>query len=264
MATRTEIVELIAKHLPPSADRVRVYPLDAQAREWAHALAEEHFAEVCEEGECDAALGADLSLLSQVALRPGGRAIFLLHRETRSLPELGAILATASLTRILTEAVLDGEYVLARGEPRSGEPERNGVILSSPDTAMVLVPAGKPLPRYVHLLIHQYPPSRGWEQPDLASVAWDALTVRYGTTGQLALLGFTSLVKAVAFTKPAVLAGVIQHIDKMPRYPGKVVAQWGVSVLMNSAFERLREDARYEFGSAPLRIDPRLADLLHE
>ena len=82
--------------------------------------------------------------------------------------------------------------------------------------------------------------------------------------GEPVLLGFSSLVKAVAFMKPAVLAGVIPQIGKMPRYRGETVAEWGLPVLLNPAFEMLREATRYDFESQPLRVDPRLEDKVRE
>jgi len=259
----SDIVELIAKHLPPSADRVRVRPLDMPARAWATALTAEHFVRLCDEGECDATLAADLALVSQVRLRPGGRAIFLLSGETRSLSDLAAILSEAGFTRILTEPVLGGAFVLARGEPRSDVADRSAEVAAL-GTDLTVARSVQPLPHYLHLLVHQEPPSRGWEQPDPASITWDAVTVRHKATGESVLLGFASLVKAVAFMKPAVLAGAIPNINKMPRYRGETVARWGVPVMVNPAFEVLREDHRYDFGSPPLRVDPRLEDKVRE
>src|SRR3972149_6834493 len=115
----TKIAELIAKHLPPSVDRVCVHPLDETAHAWARALIENEFAVVCDDGECDAALASDLAQVPQVRLRPGGRAIFLLPDETCSLAELVAALQQAGFTRILTETVLEGAFLLVRGEPPS-------------------------------------------------------------------------------------------------------------------------------------------------
>ncbi|MGH2592035.1 MAG: hypothetical protein ACRDGG_00815 [Anaerolineae bacterium] len=263
MPDLSQIAQVIARHLPPSADHVRVRPLDTPARAWATALTTEHFVRLCEEGECDAALAADLALVSQVGLRPGGRAIVLLSGETRSLSDLAAILSEAGFARILIEPVLDGAFVLARGEPRSDVADRSAEI-AAPGVDLTVARSVQPLPRYLHLLVHQEPPSRGWEQPDPASITWDAVAVRKKATGESMLLGFSSLVKAVAFMKPAVLAGTIPNINKMPRYRGETVAGWGAPVMLNPAFEVLREDNRYDFGSPPLRVDPRLEDKVRE
>ena len=176
------IADLIAKHLPPSADRVRVRPLDATAREWMHGLARRHYVRACESGSCDATLGADL-----VAL-----------------------------------------------------------------------------PRFLHLLVQQTPPARGWDQPDPASIRWQATTVRDTVAKRIMLLGFSSLVKAVGFMKPAAMAGAVQEVNKLPRYRGEVVAGWSMSVLLDPDFERLRENARFTFESEPLRVEPRLEDKIRE
>ena len=263
MPTLSEIAEMIARHLPPSADHVRVRPLDAPSRAWAAALMAEHFVVLCDEGDCDATLAADLALASQVKLRSSGRAIFLLPRETRSLSDLAAILGEAGFTRILIEPVLEGAFILARGEPRSADQNRNTEV-TAPGTDLTVAYSDRPLPRYLHLLVHQQPSSRGWEQPNLASITWDAVTVCDKATGASVLLGFSSLVKAVAFMKPAALAGAIPNVNKLPRYPGETVAGWRLPVMINPAFEALHEDTRYTFGSPPLRVDPRFEDKVRE
>jgi hypothetical protein len=90
------------------------------------------------------------------------------------------------------------------------------------------------------------------------------VTIRRKATDESVLLGFSSLVKAVAFMKPAVLAGAIPGVNTMPRYLGETAARWGIAVLVNPAFETLRDDSRYEFGSPPLRVDPRWEDKVRE
>ena len=269
MADLSQIAELITKHLPPSADRVRVRPLDEPGRVWAAALGVECLV-MNEAAECDATLAADLGLLPHLTLRPGGRAIFLLSNETRPLSDLATVLAAAGLIRILTEPVLDGACVLARGEQPSMDsaatwrvPDRNAV-LAALGMDVTVIPAGQPLPRYLHLLVHQEPPSRGWEPSDPGPVTWDAVTIRRKATDEPVLLGFSSLVKAVAFMKPAVLAGAMPGVNMLPRYRGETAAGWGIALLVNPAFEALRDDSRYEFGSPPLRVDPRLEDKVRE
>jgi hypothetical protein len=258
------IVEVIAKHLPPSADRVRICALDAPARAWAGALAAAHFVGVVDTGECDATLASRLRSIAPVKLRPGGRAIFLLADERRSLSEVAAIMQHAGFTRILTESVLDGAFILARGEPiAAASPDRNAEAARLGEGLRV-AQAGDPLPRYLHLLVHQEPPSRGWEQPDLQSVTWHAATVRDMAQDRSVLLGFSSLVKAVAFMKPAVLAGAIPDINRLPRYRGEQVAGWGMAVLLNPAFEVLHVDPHFTFDATPLRIDPQSEEKLRE
>jgi hypothetical protein len=258
-----EVADLIARHLPPSLDRVRVRPLDAPAREWADALATEHFATVVDHGECDAALASDPALISPAKLRPGGRVICLLPDAARGLPELARTMTQAGFTRILVEEVLDGAFTLARGEPATRTMDHDiGVV--TPGTELARVPAGARLPRYLHLLVHQEPPSRGWEAVDPASIIWQAMTVREVATAEIVLVGFSSLVKAVAFMKAAVRAGAIPDINKLPRYRGDAVAEWGLPVLLDPAFEALRDDARFRFDAPSLRIDPRAEEKLRE
>ncbi|HET7088544.1 MAG TPA: hypothetical protein VFL17_07840 [Anaerolineae bacterium] len=263
MADLQEIADLVAKHLPPSAERVRLRPLDERAREWAEAVAAATFAQVSDEGECDAALGAHLARLPGAALRPGGRAIFLLFGEARPPDELATALAEAGFVRILIEPVLDGAFILARGEPRSDVPDRNALVAAL-GAELSVAPAGGPLPRYLHLLVRQTPPTRGWDPADSAPVTWEAMTVRDTASGESVLIGFSSLAKAVAFMKPAALAGALPDVNKLPRFGGETVAGWGMPVLLNPAFETLREELRFQFESPPLRVDPRMEDRIRE
>jgi hypothetical protein len=263
MADLQEIADLAAKHLPPSAERVRLRPLDERAREWAEAVAAATFAQVSDEGECDAVLGARLARLPDEALRPGGRVIFLLSEETRPLDELASVLAEAGFVRILVEPVLDGAFILARGEPRSEVPDRSALVAAL-DTGLSVVPSGGPLPRYVHLLVRQTPPTRGWDSAGPTPVTWEAMTVRDTASGESVLIGFSSLTKAVAFMKPAALAGALPDVNKLPRFGGETVAGWGMPVLLNPAFETFREELRFQFESPPLRVDPRTEDRIRE
>jgi hypothetical protein len=263
MAEPKIVADLIAKHLPPSVDRVRLRALDAASHAWVSALTAAHAVVLADAGECDATLAADLALIPQVKVRPGGRAIFLLASERRSLPELAALLGDAGFTRILVEPVLDGVFILARGEPlRTAREYPAGDAASEVDFSVIR--AGGQLPRYVHVLVRQEPPARGWEQLDPASIVWEAMTVNDAATGQVTLLGFSSLVKAVAFMKPAALAGAMPRVDKLPRYRGETVASWGVPVLLNPTFEALHSAARFAWGSPPLQVDPRAEDKIRE
>lgn len=263
MTTLNEIVDVIARHLPPSADRIRLRPLDQTARAWADALSVRHFVVRVEAGECDAALACDLAPILGMRLRPGGRAIFLLSGESRPLDALAAILQSAGFTRLLIEPVLDGAYILARGEPISDAMERDAELAAS-NVDLIAIAPGEPLPRYLFLLVHQEPPSRGWDQPDIALIAWDAVTLRERSSGRTVLLAFSSLVKAVAFMKPVALMGAMSNVNKMPRYRGETVAMWKTPVLLNPAFEVLRTDGRYDFDAPPLRVDPSLEDKVRE
>jgi hypothetical protein len=263
MPTQDEIAAVVVKHLPPSVDRVRVRPLDAAARAWANALTRSYFVAIVDTGACDATLGTDLSLLPHVALRPGGRAIFLLASGRRSLSELAAILSDAGFTRILAEPVLGGVFTLVRGEPRLAAVEHPAEISVQSDELLAPV-AGDRLPRYLHLLVHQEPPLRGWEQPAPAAIVWDALTIRDRAGDRRLLLGFSSLVRAVEFMKPAAVSGAFPEVNKLPRYRGDTVAGWAMPVLLNPAFEALRADDRFAFDAPPLRVDPRLEDKLRE
>lgn len=264
MNDRISIPDLIAKHLPPSAGPARVQTLDASAQAWVDALHAAGSAVECDASDCDACVASELASIGRVTLRAGGRALFLLKNETRPLSALSASLEQAGLIHILVEALSD-DWVLARGErpPRAANPATRLARVAALGDELTLL-SGEELPRFVHLLVHQEPDARGWEQSDLALLTWDALTLRDTSTSQTVLLGFSSLTKAVAFMQAAVLAAALVGINKLPRFRGDTIAGWHVTLLLNPAFETLKTTARFDFASLPLRIDPRLEDKLRE
>lgn len=257
------VAELIAKHLPPSAERMRVRPMDSAAREWVQILAARHFVEAYDGDDADVALAGSISAIGPVRLRPGGRAIFILTNETRPLSKVASMLRRAGFIRILVEPALDGGIVLARGEPAMTAADRHAQTVQPGSDTVVIAP-GQALPRYVFLLVHQEPNARGWETPDPASLTWDAVTVHDSALEQTVLLGFSSLVKAVAFMKPAALSSAIPIVNKMPRYLGETIAAWGLPVLLNPVFEAVSEAARFSFDSPAVRVDPRPEGKVHE
>ena len=257
-----EITQLILKHLPPSADLPNGYACDERSRCWVTALERQGHITLNERQAIDSVIASDMTFAveAMMRLRPNGRAIFLLPNTAEAISEtLVETLASAGFVRILMEAVLDNTYVLVRGERPT---EYTSTINRMATIAQTVSNAIEPLEpkqaaeqyRFLYLLVQQHPPVRGWEQT--AQTTWRAKTVRDAATDRVVLLAFTSLPKAVAFMQPAVLAGAIQNVNKLPRYDMDQFLKWGLPLIVNPTFERLSEDDHFEFQSPPLEVDP--------
>ena len=264
------ITHLILKHLPPSADVPNVHACDEVSLRWAMSLEWQGHITMNDQQAIDGVLASDVSFAEEAArrLRPNGRAIFLLPNtpEVSSEAVVRALTSTG-LMRILTEAVLDGGYVLARGERSTDQPrpvDRMAAIAGAAAGVIELIEPEKAAEQYraLHLLVQQNPPTRGWDEG--VTLTWHASTVRDVRTDRTVLLGFTSLVKAVAFMQPAVLAGAIRNINKLPRYEMVHLVKWGLPVIVNPAFEILRADPHFAWDAAALEIEPTAALKSHE
>ncbi len=265
-----EITHLILKHLPPSADVPNVHACDERSRRWSMALERQGQITLNDQQMIDSVLASDLSFVEEAArrLRPNGRAIFLVPSALEVSSEAAVqTLTAAGLVRILTEAVLDEAYFLARGERPTEQPhpvDRIAAIAGSALDVVELLEPERAAGQYraLHLLVQQNPPARSWDER--VAITWRASTVREVRTDRRVLLGFTSLVKAVAFMQPAVLAGVIHNVNKLPRYEPVYLIKWGLPVIVNPAFERLRADPRFAWEAPALELEPAAALKSHE
>ncbi len=266
-----DITTLILKHLPPSASIPNVRVCDERSRRWGMSLERQGHITLGDDRPIDGVLASEMSFAPEAAsiLRPNGRAIFLVPNAADVSPEaLAQTLTAAGLVRILAESVLDDAYLLVRGERPTEHfrtTDRIAAIAQAATGAIEVVETEKAAQQYrsLHLLVRQDPPARGWidAQPNLT---WHALTVRDAQADRVVLLAFTSLVKAVAFMQPAVIAGVMQNVNKLPRYETDQFLKWNLPLIVNPTFEALREDHRFDFQSPPLEIDPWGAMRSHE
>jgi hypothetical protein len=258
-----EVALLILKHLPPTSGGVpNVRALDERSRAWCAALAQKGDITLDSQRAVDATVAGDVARAEEAAalLRPHGRAIFIVPASLRwTLQRSAEVLTAAGLVRILIEVVSDGEFLFARGERpaeqaspadpagSNAQAEASQFDVLEPDEAARLY-------RHLYLLVRQQPPSRGWDDlpPD---ATWHALTLHDQASRRAVLLAFTSLAKAVAFMQPAVVAGVIRAVNKLPRFESKQLLVWKQPVSVNPTFERLWEDPRLDFVSPPLSID---------
>ncbi len=74
-------------------------------------------------------------------------------------------------------------------------------------------------------------------------LTWQAATVLDAQTNLPNLLGFSSLVRAVNFMQPAVLAGKFKGINKVGKFAATIAQTWGMPLLLNPDFDDLREAA---------------------
>jgi len=251
-----------AKHLPPSFQSPRVLALDATAA-----------AELLADGDADVTLAPDtimsapaewlnaqqwdaivgyappdpLTILVQL-LRPGGRLI-LAHRAGPQA--LLAALTAAGLTHCLVES--SGDVTLYRGErPPEG---------SSVERMQSLAGGGEPrlaptlTTPFVFLLIAQTPIKPAWKLAAHDNLEWYAATVLDPATGRPELLAFSSLVKAVAFMQPAILANAIGGVNRVGKFRAGVAQTWGLPLRLDPAFDDLRP---FTFGPA-FSVDPQSA-----
>lgn len=226
-----------AKHLPPSAGRPRVLVLDEAA---AGLLPEVEVERDPAGGPFDAVVGyAAPEALGRwlTHLRPGGRLILIDPRPIQAEPAYGAALQAAGYIHCLAESLSDGG-LLYRGErPPEGAPLERLRTLSGAGPRELLAGARRP---FVFLLIRQTPNKPAWRLEPGEHVAWGAASVLDPARGAPALLAFSSLVKAVAFMQPAVLAGFLAGVNKVGKFPSAAAAGWPWPLLLNPAFDDWR------------------------
>lgn len=227
---------MFARHLPPSAGQPRVLALDPAT---AVALAEA--AEVVATGEgqppFDAIAGRRLATAGELAgwaaqLRPGGRLILAAAAEPETLL---AALQAAGYIHCLVETA--GDLALYRGErpPGPGSTVDRAQQLASGTASEAAAP------RFLYLLVTQTPNKPAWKLQPGERVEWHAATLVPAPGQAPQLLAFTSLVKAVAFLQPAVLAGAFHGVTKVAKFPGTAAAEWPLAYRLNPAFGEVRQ-----------------------
>lgn len=238
---------MFAKHLPPSAGPPCVLVLDEEAaRELPPEIERVRVGESADGETADAVVGyAPPENLGQWVerLRPGGRLILahVAHPET-----LLHALTDAGYIHCLVEP--HGAFTLYRGErlPLNSSGER----VQKLSAHQSLIPSP-----FVFLLITQTPNKPAWRLAPDETLMWRATTVIDPATGEPALLAFTSLVKAVAFMQPAVLAQFIVGVNKVGKFPRAVAETWPLPFVLNPDFEEWRIAAL----AGPFAVDPQTA-----
>lgn len=245
---------MFAKHLPPSAGVPRVLQVGTAAPlDLPPEVARQMRATPAFDAEFDAVVGdAPDSALPDLgaALRPGGRVILAQPLATDPTAQSAALLATltaAGLVHCLVEPQPNG-WVLYRGE-------RPPVGSSFTRTQTLAQTTNPPAAPFVFLLVTQTPNKPAWRLTPEDRVAWQAVTALETNTGQRMLLGFSSLVKAVAFMQAAILAKAVSGINKVGKFPAAQAATWSLPVWHNPDFALF---SGVTFGP-PLAVDPQTA-----
>ena len=195
-----------------------------------------------------------------------------LHRRA-TLEQMAARLSEAGFARVLAERAVEGYGVLSRGEkpyPNLSTVERIAQIAAIDGAggdwqvidSAVLPTVGRG--RYVFLLVRQTPDKPPWAFQPGEAIRWDAVMVSDASNeasdtadhGHPYLLAFTSLPKAVAFMQPAVTSGALKGVNKVAKFDKAAAPRWATDVLLNPAFDGLRESGRYVFAGLWLAVDP--------
>ncbi len=244
---------MFARHLPPSAARPRVLALD---RATASELGEAADVSLAGDGAglngpYDAIAGRALATAAQLTqfaaqLRPGGRLILATEAEPERLLQA---LTEAGLTHCLVET--EGALTLYRGE----RPPEMASTLDRAARLAASAPAEAGLPRFLFLIVTKTPNKPAWRLAPGERVAWHAATVVAVPGESPRLLAFNSLVKAVAYMQPAILAGAISGVNKVGKFPSAAAAGWPLALLLNPSFDALRGAP----AGPPLSVQPAAA-----
>ncbi|MDE2853916.1 MAG: hypothetical protein OXN88_07065 [Chloroflexota bacterium] len=261
-------VAVMAKHLPPSSANLQLLDLDgrsggllAEARADlnhrhipAKSLADHDIAP----GAFDAIVAYDVDLSGALlascfaALRAGGRLIALQSRGAAGESHLRR-LRERGFVRILVEPALDEIGVLIRGERPQVSADTMERIQSVAQREADSLPLAQFKGRYIHLLVQRQPNKPVWKLDASEKISWRAAALRRDPLP--ALLGFSSLPKAVGFMQPAVLAGLVRDINKVGKFSLATVESWDWGLVLNPAPDSIeKEQLTY------IELDPATAE----
>lgn len=251
------LIEAMAKHLPPSASRLRLLDFDGQAGAILSELradvevqpvegaVDRWMPDVVDTVDSVVAFGAlpdaDVLVSALRAMRPGGRLIVV---DPDREPEEAFVktLEAAGFTRILVETAAECPLptgVLLRGEKPHTTPdtlERVQQVAAQDGDLLDLAAYNG---RYVHLLVQETPNKPVWARAADEVVQWHAAAMQRSDGSPLTLLAFSSLPKAVAFMQPAVLNGRVNGINKVAKFSVETAGTWTLPMLLNPTADAL-------------------------
>ena len=245
------LIEVMAKHLPPSTASLRLLDIDGAAGNVLKELRADLNVIVVsgdpagwslDEASVDAVVAFGRRLddtplpILLAALRPGGRLIVMDPAGTVSEKPVLALEA-AGYTRILVEDGITQPApigLLMRGEkPHTTADTRERIQqVAGQEGDMLDLRSFKG--RYVHLLVVQTPNKPVWALAEGERYTWQAVTF----DGEL--LAFSSLPKAVGFMQPAVVEGLIRDVNKVGKFSKETAATWTQAVLLNPSLDTVR------------------------
>jgi len=240
----------MAKHLPPSASRLRLWDVGgtvgadlADLRVDLDITSIETLPDDPDPDTVDSIMAlappeplAPAFLRAALrALRPGGRLVIV---DPDGTADKAAVkqLEEAGHTRILVEQAPVG--VLLRGEkPHTTDSTfaRIRSVAKADEDNLTLASFDGP---YVFTLVSQMPNKPVWKLGPDEQIRWQGVTAT--VDGETHIVAFTSLPKAVGLMQPAVMADVVRDVNKVGKFRREVALGWEQPVLLNPTIERLR------------------------
>ena len=252
------MIHTLGDHLPPSAATPRVLALDATAAERLFERAAVTLADLSVHGQLpyadaafdavaayDPALGRWINEIRRV-LRPGGRLLLMaVARPDRAVGWRAGLVAGGWIHVYSTDDL--GEGVLVRGErpPEVSDTVARIAAVAARDEGVHgvrLTPATDDLSavgRYVFLLVVQTPNKPVWQLAEGEMPEWRAVRVADGSK-RAVVLAFGSLVKAVQFMQVAVLAGWLDGVNKVAKFPPEVARGWDFDLWVGPSLDAVR------------------------
>jgi len=267
MQTTKPFIEVMAKHLPPSASTLRLLDIGHAVEAVFASLREDIDVIVGSLHQSDWKLDTDnvdaVTLFDYFpdnatferildVMRVGGRMILVLPHGKVS-EDYVHHLESLGYVRILVEPAIDGQGVLIRGEKRhttSDTIERVQTIATQDNDNIDLANYRG---RYIYTLVQQTPNKPVWRLAPDEKIEWQALTIE--RESQTTLLVFSSLPKAVSFMQPAVVEGLIHSINKVGKFKKEVAQTWEYNVWLNPTLDDVCD---YTFDT--LTLDPDTAE----
>lgn len=245
MPTKAEFIEVMAKHLPPSASELRLLDIGGVAGDdllerrpdlivEVASLTTQHWDYTPQTVDSvvayDVLLKSDLLKQVLAIMRPGGRFI--------TVNPVGAVeeqivkkLENAGYVRILVEPAVSGQGVLIRGEKAHSTADTLKRVGDVANRDADLLDLDNYRGRFVYLLIIQTPDVPVWRMTPDDKICWQAVAV--ATEKGTQTLVFSSLPKAVNFMQTAILAGFIHGVKKVGKFSKETAKEWDFVTILN-------------------------------
>lgn len=267
---KRHFIDVMAKHLPPSSSTLRLVDINGQAGDILSERRADLALQIVASDQIDTWILAENSVDAVVAyniplertlldavlgmMRAGGRLIAVLSSAQVS-EEYVQLLEKQGYVRILVEPAVDDLGVLIRGEKAHITDDTLSRIqqVAVADADMLDLTTFKG--RYVHFLIQQTPNKPVWKLEPDERIIWQAVAIQ--RNGELILLGFSSLPKAVGFMQPAVIDGLIKDINKVGKFSKETASNW--TVMLNPTIDMIRGEVL-----TLIDIDPDTAEVSDE
>lgn len=252
MPRKIDFIDVMAKHLPPSASNLRLLDVGGQVGRRLREMRPDLSVETASfyvphwdypPDSVDSVVGYDVLLRFEFLaaawdlLRSGGRLI-VVNPQGAVDQSMVQALESAGLVRILVEPALGRDGVLIRGEKPYTTADTLARVQQVAEEDAARLDFASYRGRFVHLLIRQTPNKPVWKlQPDDV-IRWQSVAVN--VDGVLHLLAFSSLPRAVSFMQPAVLENFIQDVNKVGKFSKEIAQTWDMPILLNPTLESIR------------------------